>query len=261
MRCTLTKFIKYSAVLTFGIVLPHQHTLTERALAQQFGAAAPLPSPLGPHSASPPAAYYDRTQDPLNDRMAPADRRRIDLKLQGSNKNITDPGLIDNGRDHDLSLRIVDYMEESKALPIEHATAIVAATLVASHGFVGGDHTSVYSEHQFDVEEVLKSDDPALVPGAHAVATREGGTVRFPSGHLKDYIIEGQGIPKVGVRYLLFLWRGPDAHELNYGIDTAYELGADSKVYVLDFVKPYTQYEGVEQADVFAAIRRNGGGH
>jgi len=91
------------------------------------------------------------------------------------------------------------------------------------------------------------------VPGVHVVGTRQGGTVRFPSGHLKDYIIQGQGIPKVGVRYLLFLWRGADAHELSYCIDTAYELGTDGKVYVLDFVKPYTEYEGVKQADVFPA--------
>lgn len=252
--------IKLSAALFLGVVFTYPYSLPAQTLAQP-NAVAPLPSELGPHSASPPLALYDRTRNPLSDRLSPADRKLSDLKWQGNNKNVIDPGLIDIGRSHDLSLRIIDYMDDRGALPVEHSTAIVVATLLASQGFVGEEHTSVYSEHEFQVEQVLKSDDPALVPGGHIVGTRMGGTVRFPSGHLRDYIIEGQGVPKIGARYLLFLWRASDNRKLSYGMDTAYEIGAGGKVYALDFVQPYTRYEGANEADVLAAIKQGGGGH
>jgi hypothetical protein len=206
-------------------------------------------------------AFYDRTKDPSSDRVSTSSRKELDFRRQDDYKNVTDPGLSDNGREHDLTTRVVDYMDGGDALPVSHSTAIVVGTLLASRGFVGEDHTSVYSEHQFSVGQVLKSDDPALVSGTTIVGTRLGGSVHFPSGHIRDYIIKGEGVPKVGAKYLLFLWRPSDEQSLDYGIDTAYELDADGKVYVLDFEQPYTKYEGAEQADVFAAINQTVGAH
>lgn len=159
-------------------------------------------------------AYYDRTEDPSSDRVSTSSRKELDFRRQGEYKNITDPGLYDSGREHDLTTRVVDYMDGGDALPVSHSTAIVVGTLLASRGFVGEDHTSVYSEHRFSVGQVLKSDDPALVSGTTIVGTRLGGSVHFPSGHIRDYIIKGEGVPKVGAKYLLFLWRPSDEHSL-----------------------------------------------
>jgi hypothetical protein len=244
-----------TALVAAAVILCCPTTYSKSALAQHANAVVPLTPNLGPHSAPlPPVAYYDRTKDPSSDRVPTSSRKELDFRRQDDYKSITDPGLSDNGREHDLTTRVVDYMDGGDALPVSHSTAIVVGTLLASHGFVAEDHTSVYSEHQFSVGQVLKSDDPALVSGTTIVGTRLGGSVHFPSGHIRDYIIKGEGVPTVGVKYLLFLWRPSDVHSLDYGIDTAYELGADGKVYALDFEQPYTRYEGAEQADVFAAI-------
>jgi hypothetical protein len=130
---------------------------------------------------------------------------------------------------------------------------IVIGTLTKSMGLVGADHTSVYTEHQFTVDQIFISDDPLLRNGVEITGTREGGTVSFPSGHLKDYVTYGEGIPKVGTRYLLFLWRDGDATDLDYGISTAYEL-TGGRAYALDYVMPYKQYEGVDQSVLLASM-------
>jgi hypothetical protein len=166
--------------------------------------------------------------------------------MKGRYKRLQDPGLTVNGREHDLSIRIVDYAVPVTALPTARATAIIIGSLVDSHGFVGVDHDSVYTEHEFAVEQVIKSDNPSLVSGALVVGTRLGATVQFPSGHLRDFLVEGEGIPKVGTRYLVFLWRESTDDQLDYGICTGYELSG-GKAFALDSGPPYTQYEGVNE--------------
>jgi hypothetical protein len=250
----LINLLRFAAIASCTIAAVLYVNRNNRIFGQRATTLRTLPLRLGAHSANPSLAYFEGFRDPISDQLNSMHRASKDLRMRDSHKELHDPGLVINGRSHDLSMRVIDYETPQEALPSQHATAIVIGTLAASHGFVGSEHTSVYTEHQFNVERVLKSDDTSLVPGSQVIGTRLGGTVVFPSGHLKDYVVYGEGIPKVGGRYLLFLWRAAGQSEPDYGICTAYEL-SDGKAYALDAVKPYTQYEGTDEAALLAATR------
>jgi hypothetical protein len=76
------------------------------------------------------------------------------------------------------------------------------------------------------VDRILKQDYFAnLAVGGQIVASRGGGTIHFPSGHIRHYIINGQGFPAVGAQYLFFLGKA-DFPEPEYDIviGSLYEL-------------------------------------
>ena len=103
---------------------------------------------------------------------------------------------------------------------------------------------------ELKVDEVLKGNEELL---SGIVAEREGGRVRFPSGVIFRYFVDGRGIPKVGHRYLLFLKQLDDG---DFSIVTGYEL-VGGRVAPLDVtgVVPFAKYKGADETEFLSLVR------
>ena len=64
--------------------------------------------------------------------------------------------------------------------------------------------------------------------------SRGGGTIQFPSGHIRNYVNNGEGFPAIGSQYLFFLVKPhiPE-HEYEQIIGSLYQLSG-GKVHPLD---------------------------
>jgi hypothetical protein len=109
------------------------------------------------------------------------------------------------------------------ALPVSKSDLVVMGAVIDAQAYVSKDKNWVYSEFTIRVDEVLKNtSNITLAQGSSLVADRDGGGVRFPSGRIVIQHIVGQGMPRVGRRYALFLTC--DDQEQNIQVLTAYEL-------------------------------------
>lgn len=117
-----------------------------------------------------------------------------------------------------LMSRNYHWPADFPALPVEQSTTIVVGQVSEAKAHLSDDKSGVYSEVVLKVDEVLK--DEAGITST-VVAEREGGRVRFPSGSIYRYFVDGMGIPKVGHCYLLFLTQLEDG---DFSIVTGYEL-------------------------------------
>lgn len=109
------------------------------------------------------------------------------------------------------------------ALPVSESDLIIMGEVTDAQAYVLEDKTWVYSEFTIRVDEILKNTgNVMLTKGSSLVADRDGGRVRFPSGHITLQYIAGQGMPRAGGRYALFLTR--DGREQSTHILTGYEL-------------------------------------
>lgn len=142
------------------------------------------------------------------------------------------------------------------ALPVNESVAVVVGNILSAQGHMSSNKKKVYSEFTISVEDVLKNDAHRPVrPGKPIVADRIGGRVKFQNGKVGMYWVTGQGMPRVGRRYLLFLTcaeQGPD-----FDILTGYEL-RDGRAYLLDQPgsgHPLTARHGAEETVVLDDIR------
>ena len=118
------------------------------------------------------------------------------------------------------------------ALPVAKSDLIVTGEVVDAQAYLSEDKDWVYSEFTIRVGEVLKNASKApLGQGSTLVVDRDGGGVRFPSGRITILYIAGQGMPRTGRRYTLFLTR--DDQEQSIHIITGYEL-RDGRVFPID---------------------------
>lgn len=161
----------------------------------------------------------------------------------------TDRGLLVNGQKETTALRFIDYnvvgSPDPRGIPVSTSTAIVIGTVSGGECFVTGDHTYVYTDYAVKVDQILKQDPSAnLFVGGDLVAAREGGAIRYPSGHTTNVLVSGHGLPVVGAQYVLFLWKpNPDFPEYEIIFDSGYQI-KDGRVYPLDDVN--SQYVGVD---------------
>lgn len=92
------------------------------------------------------------------------------------------------------------------ALPVDRSDAVVLGEVIDAQAHLSNDKTGVYSEFTIRVDKVFKNDKiVSLISGSSVIAERSGGRVRFPSGHITLSNINGQGMPRVGQHYALFL--------------------------------------------------------
>jgi hypothetical protein len=137
-------------------------------------------------------------------------------------------------------------------VPVSQSDLILIGTIIDSHAYLSADKTAVYSEFQVHVEQALNGPDVNTPPEPIVFVDRFGGAVRFPSGVIQKYRASGQGMPREGCRYLLFLKR-TDQND-DFSILTGYELRS-SKVVPLDGSTqrgneplPFDRYQGVDVA-------------
>lgn len=118
------------------------------------------------------------------------------------------PGQIVKGNHQDnppvIGAAINDDSPVEPALPTYNSDAVVIGTIQSASAFLSEDKTSVYSEFALQIFQVLKNPSSGF-ESASLTVLRPGGGVRFPSGNVKYFLIDGRGSPHVGNRYLLFL--------------------------------------------------------
>lgn len=119
-----------------------------------------------------------------------------------------------------------------EAIPISESDTVVIGEVVRAEAYLSNDKTTVYSEFQVRLGEVLQSIRPEiLTPNAIISVDRRGGRVRFPSGKVLLRGVYGRNMPQVQKRYLFFL--KSDAESQSFSITTAYEL-RNGRVFPLD---------------------------
>ncbi|HWS52485.1 MAG TPA: hypothetical protein VN228_00050 [Pyrinomonadaceae bacterium] len=147
------------------------------------------------------------------------------------------------------------------ALPVAESDLVVLGEVTEARAYITGDKTWVYSEFVVKVGEVLKNTgNVVLTPGDSLVAGRDGGRVRFPSGRTVLQLVSGQGMPRAGRRYALFLTHAD--REQAAHIVTAYELRG-GRVFHVD--KPAgrhplaTVYNGADEISFLNDLRAASG--
>ena len=157
----------------------------------------------------------------------------------------------------DYVVQISDYAAPLDPFPVAPSAAIVVGTLLSGKAFVSKDCTYVYSDYQVRVDRVLKQDASAsLAAGEQIVVSRGGGTIHFPSGHIRNYLNNGEGFPAIGSQYLFFLGKPnfPE-HEYEQVIGSLYQLDggevhplADEQMGLFDHMSQGVFLSRVEQA-------------
>ena len=153
-------------------------------------------------------------QEPLDEEKIK--KRRAKGKRYNKSTTVVNPVLVNVVENH-------HWPRDFPALPIAQSAIIVLGQAKEAKAYLSSDETGVYSEFVVQVDEVFKNSTPEpLRPGDTFAAEREGGRVRYKSGHVSQYAITGLGMPRVGSMYLLFLSKT----ESNCQIITGYELRA-----------------------------------
>jgi hypothetical protein len=145
------------------------------------------------------------------------------------------------------------WIEKIPALPVKHSDVIVIGEVVNAQAFITPEQTKVYSEFNVNVDEVLKDTTGLrLTSGSLLITEREGGRVKFPSGHMQIYKLSGEGFARIGRRYVLFLKRKAEAE--SFTILTGYELRA-GHIVPLDKVSLHDSYRGWEERVFIDEVR------
>jgi len=145
---------------------------------------------------------------------------------------------------------------ELPAIPASQSALIVTGTVSQAKAELTPKRKKVYSEFTVVVDEVLKNDELApILSGSTFTADRAGGRVRYPSGKVGLYWVTGQGMPQVGMKYLLFLTKTDP--KSGYSILTGYEL-RDGRIHLLDDPgsgHPITASEGADAPSFLNQVR------
>lgn len=159
------------------------------------------------------------------------------------------------------SLLIDEWLYRLPAFPATLSDAVIIADVAGAQAYMSDDKAGVYTEFTVRVAEVLKDNQASISVGSLLVTKREGGRIRFPSGHVLRYGLEYQGMPRAGRRYLFFIRRN-EADDNPY-ILTGYEMRA-GHVFPLDGVhqhrdagklNQFTAYENADESAFLNAVR------
>jgi hypothetical protein len=202
--------------------------------------------PLVDYNAPEPADPQERAKRKAKD------KRYNNLKLVGKPTPNTESG--------EANL-ITDWEVGFPALPVEQSAVILIAKVVSAEAHLSEDKSGIYSEFGLTAEKVLKNESSTQISSGNSITVeRIGGRVLTPTGHIHQYGIAKQGMPKVGSRYLLFLEK---KDEQSLYILTGYEL-RESHVFPLDGedsanvnkVPQFAEYVGTDEASFLNRIEK-----
>ncbi|HEV2799541.1 MAG TPA: hypothetical protein VGW12_03540 [Pyrinomonadaceae bacterium] len=146
---------------------------------------------------------------------------------------------------------INDWEVNLPALPASQSDAVIVGEIVNAEAYLSADKRSLFSVFTVRLTEVLKTDQcPFFAPGETITVEREGGRVKYPNGKTLYFVIEGQGMPRVGARYLLFLKHDGEEHS----IVTGYQLQA-GRVRALDYFEQFKSFEKFDEASFLQEVR------
>ena len=130
------------------------------------------------------------------------------------------------------------------ALPTAESDVVLSGRVLAANGYLSNDKTGAYSEFTIIIEQVLKRDGrSSLEPGNSIIAEREGAAVQRPSGRILRTGFAGEGMPRVGRQYVLFLKYNDQGDD--YHIVTGYEL-RNKRVLPLDMGELFSIYKDAD---------------
>jgi hypothetical protein len=153
---------------------------------------------------------------------------------------------------------ISDPAGKVNPFPASRSSAVVMGTVLSGKAYVSKDHTSVYSDYQVRIDKVLKQDPTTnLTVGGRLVATRGGGIIHFPSGHIRHYINHGEGSPAIGSQYLFFLIKPTDFPAPEYDVIMGYEL-RNGQVRPLDDIS--MEFDNVNETEFLSKVQAAIGG-
>ena len=200
------------------------------------------------YSGEPPSGDFERRVQESN--IEANSRSYLEAKMKGP-RVITDPGALVNGRPRTGGSKIVDFVEPPDAFPSQ-AKCVIVGSVTSAEALVTNDKTYVYSDFAIKVETILKQDQTQpIMDGASLLGSREGGSIRFPSGHIRDFMVHGEGFPAMGERYVFFLRRWEDQAG-RYLIGPTYQL-KDGKVYPID--DDFMRYENMKEEEFLKMVR------
>jgi len=137
---------------------------------------------------------------------------------------------------------VYDAVTPPPAIPVAESDLIVIGDVSTATAFLANDKGSVYSEFTIRIDEIFRADNTGKITKDSIITTdRTGGYVRYPNGQKVLYQFDGQDLPEVGGRYILFLKTEKDSP--NFVLVTAYEL-KDGKALALDTVMPSNEFNG-----------------
>lgn len=155
-----------------------------------------------------------------------------------------------------------EWLHRLPAFPIALSDAVVLGQVVKAQAYLSENKTGLFSEFTVRIEEIFKNESLSLFAVGDVVDTeREGGRIRYSSGHIQQYIFQDQGMPRVGGRYVLFL-RRTEQGETPY-ILTVYELRA-GRVFPVDGMNVslgggnlprFAAYENAEESAFLKSLR------
>lgn len=94
------------------------------------------------------------------------------------------------------SLLVDEWLYRLPAFPVTLSDAVIIADVADAQAYMSDDKAGVYTEFTVRVAEVLKDNQASIGVGSLLVTKREGGRIRFPSGHILRYGLEYQGMPR-----------------------------------------------------------------
>jgi hypothetical protein len=133
------------------------------------------------------------------------------------------------------------WPENFPAIPTALSDLVVIGRIADAKAYLSEDKNAVYSEYTIHIDEILKGD---ISTQNSLVAERKGGRVRYPQGQVSWMFVVGQGAPRLGGKYILFL-KTSDEPQL-FNILTAYELQGN-RIQPLDYspgVVGFDRYSG-----------------
>lgn len=151
------------------------------------------------------------------------------------------------------------WAREVPAIPVSQSDVILIGTVIDSQADLSSDKTGVYSEFGIRAEEVLKGIGISTLSYPIISVERFGGAVRFPSGVIQKYRSSGQGMPRQGRRYVLFLKKIDQDDD--FSLLTGYELRGQ-KIVPLDGSSQqgnerlaFDSYKGVDVISFLKIVR------
>lgn len=193
-----------------------------------------------------PSVDYDEADDP--DPAKRAKRAKKNSKHDGKHLVQADPPKSSGG-----STLITDWEVGLDSIPAPQSKVVVVGEVLDAQAHMSNDRGRVYTEFTLRVLDVLKNESSCQVSaGGVLVVERVGGIVRHAPDNSQVYRIEGQGFPRSGRRYVLFLnYTGP---EDNLPIVAGFEL-REGKVFMLDGAQQFRRYAGMNEAEFLKLVR------
>jgi len=141
------------------------------------------------------------------------------------------------------------------AFPLNQSSVVVMGEIADAKAYLSEDRKQVYSEFVVNIQSVFKNDSGQVVSAnSSVVVERFGGRALLPSGKVAVVAVDNQNMPRVGVKYVLFLTGGKQ--DESFTILTGYEL-RNGKVFPLDHVSPnhpMAQYKGQDEATFLSEL-------